>query len=135
MKLIFFSLFILLSLGCDPIDDRLTIINNTNHYIVVSDRLYNQDTKVYMNNKIEVDNFEFYENQIAPNDSLKMITKGSWNNSFIKNNTMVILVFNRDSIIYKKSKKPLDNYDIEQFIYLSKKDLIKNNWRVNVNSK
>lgn len=133
MKGNFLVMIVLLCLGCDPIDNRLTVINNTNHYIVVSDRLYMPDAKVYLNNKIEVDNFEFYENQIAPNDTLKMITKGSWNNSFINYNKMVILVFNKDSIIYKKSKKPEENYDIEQIIYLSKDDLIKNNWKVNVN--
>lgn len=133
MKGNFLVMIVLLCLGCDPIDNRLTVINNTNHYIVVSDRLYMPDAKVYLNNKIEVDNFEFYENQIAPNDTLKMITKGSWNNSFINYNKMVILVFNKDSIIYKKSKKPEENYDIEQIIYISKDDLIKNNWKVNVN--
>jgi hypothetical protein len=136
MKKLFVILTISIQLmvSCDPIDDRLTIINNTNHDIVVGDRLWLSDTSMYLNNKIQVDQYEFSENTVESKNSLNMIVKGSWNTSFVNNNTMVLLLFNRDSIVKKRIKKPSENYDIEQIIYVSKDYVEKNDWKIVIDS-
>jgi hypothetical protein len=38
-------------------------------------------------------------NQIESKSSFKMIKKGNWEDSFVENDTIIILVHNRDSII------------------------------------
>jgi hypothetical protein len=128
-------LFIFITLiSCDSSDNRLNIINNTNHSIFIGVRLWVSDTSEYSKYDRFIDD-EFNENQIEPNDTLKMSTKGSWDSSFIENDTIVILVYNRDSIIEKRLKKPSENYDIEQMIYVSHNYVKKNNWKINIDPK
>ena len=126
-------LFFLLLVSCNPIDNRLTIINNTNQSLVVSDRLWSPDSSDY-NNKLAVDNFEFDEYQVLPYSSKKIITRGSWDRSF-ENDTIVILVYNRDSIIKKRLKKPFKNYYIEKMIYVSHSYVKKNDWKITIDPK
>jgi hypothetical protein len=63
-----------------------------------------------------------------------MIKRGNWEDSFINNDTMVILVFNKNSILKKRIEKPSDNYDINQIIYVSRNFIEKNNWKINIDS-
>ncbi|MGX7666043.1 hypothetical protein [Flavobacterium pedocola] len=134
MKNILFFLVFIVFVNCDPGDDKLRIINNTNHVIVIGDRLWLPKPEMYSNDKSAIDNFDFKVNQIKPKSSLKLIRKGDWESRFLENDTIVILVFNRDSIIEKRLKKPSENYDIEQIIYVSKKYVELNNWTVKVDS-
>ncbi|QBN18908.1 hypothetical protein [Flavobacterium nackdongense] len=119
--------------SCDPYDNRLTIINRTNLSLVISDRLWSKDTSIY-NNKIAIDNFEFYEYQVLPYSSKKITTSGSWDRGF-KNDTLVILIYNKEAILKKRVEKPSENYDIEQIIYVSRNYIKKNDWKINVNPK
>lgn len=131
-KIIVISFFFIV--GCHPIDDRLTIINNTNQTVIIGDRLWSKNQSVYLNNKTPIDNFDFEVNQIQPKSEMKMITRGNWEDSFINNDTMVILVFNKNSILKKRIEKPSDNYDINQIIYVSRNFIEKNNWKINIDS-
>ncbi len=132
---LYFFIFILIVLvSCDPGDDRLTIINNTDHNIVIGNYIWLPDSRIYLDNKRDVDS-DFMVNQIESKSSFKMIKKGSWDSSFIENDTIVILVYNRDSIIEKRLKKPSENYDIEQMIYVSHNYVKKNNWKINIDPK
>lgn len=131
-NLYFFILIVLVS--CDPGDDRLTIINNTDHAIVAGNYIWFPDPRIYLDNKRDVDS-DFMVNQIELKSSFKMIKKGSWEDSFVENDTMVVLVYNRDSIIQKRLKKPSKNYDIEQMIYVSHNYLKNNDWKINIDQK
>jgi hypothetical protein len=118
--------------SCDPGDDRLTIINNTDHCIVVSNYLWISDSsKTYLNNKRYTDS-NFMVNQVESKNSFKMIKKGSWEDSFVESDTIIILVHNRDSIVEKRLKKPSQNYEVEQMIYVSHDYLKKNDWKINI---
>lgn len=132
MKKIVF-LYILVSLtSCDPGDNRLTIINNTNHTIVIGDRYWVSDPKEYLKDKDAIDNFDFHEHQIAPKETVKMPTKGRWDERFVNNNTMVLLVYNKDTILKKRLKN--ENYDIEQIIYVSHNYVEANDWIIQIDS-
>ncbi|MEO6176746.1 MAG: hypothetical protein ABIP27_16465 [Flavobacterium circumlabens] len=121
--------------SCEPIDKRLIIINNTNHTIIIGDRLWVSNPALYLDNKITIDNFDFNVNQVESKSSLKMVKKGSWESSFLKNDTIVILVYNKDSIIEKKLTKPSRNYNIEQIIYLSHSYVKRNDWKITIDPK
>ena len=130
-----FCLFIVfIFFSCDPVDDRLTIINNTGHAIVVGEYIWLPIPRVYLDNKRDVD-LDFMANQIESKSSFKMIKKGNWEDSFVESDTIIILVHDRDSIVEKRLKKPSENYDIEQMIYVSHNYLIKNDWKINIHPK
>ncbi len=131
-KIIIISFFFIV--GCDPIDDRLTIINNTNQTVIIGDRLWVEDSSLYLDNKIPIDNFDFEVNQVQAKSKIKMITKGNWESRFENNDTMVILVFNKNSILKKRLEKPSDNYEIKQMIYVSRNFIEKNNWDITIDS-
>ena len=97
--------FIVLSfLNCDTGDDKLEIINNTNHNIVVCDRILVSDTAQYNNDDKAIDNFDFDINSIKPKTRLKMIAKEDWESRFEQNDTVVFLVYDKDSITKKELK-------------------------------
>lgn len=129
-------LFIFITLiSCDSSDNRLNIINNTNHSIFIGVRLWVSETSEYSKYDRFIDD-EFNENQIEPNDTLKMSTKGSWINSFQQNNTMVLLVFNKAIFIKNRPNKLNKKHDIEleQIIYVPYEYVEKNGWTIKIDS-
>ena len=127
-------LFFFLLVSCHPIDDRLTIINNTNQDLVISPRLWSLDSTNYNHNKVAVDNFDFDTYQVSAYSNTKMITRQSWNNSF-KNDTMVLVIYNKMGILKKRAEQPEKNYDVEQIFYVSKSYMEQNNWKITIYQK
>ena len=134
MKNLICCFLVLIFLNCDPGDDKLEIINNTNHYIVVCDRALVSDTSKYNNDDKAIDNFDFDINSIKPKSRFKMITKADWESRFEQNDTVVFLVYDKDSIIKKRIEKRSQNYNIEQIIYVSKEYIVSSNWILKIDS-
>jgi hypothetical protein len=128
MKYLF---LVLILISCDPVDNRLTVLNKTNQNLVICDRLYPFDNNDL--NKIAIDNFDFYEYQVSPYKTKKMIKKGNWDMSF-KSDTLVILIYNKDSIINRRLQNPSKNYVIQQIIHVSHKFVQNNNWEIIIDS-
>ncbi len=114
-------------------DDRLTVVNRTNKSLVVCTRLWVSDTSIYTGNKKDIDYFYSYEGAIPSNNFKRFIKNGNWELSF-ENDTLVFLVFDKETILKKRIEKPNDDYDIEKIIYVSKDYIKKNDWKVVIDS-
>ncbi|WP_264565773.1 hypothetical protein [Flavobacterium sp. N3904] len=86
-----------------------------------------------MENKKDVDDSYFHQNQIPANNFKRFITNGNWELSF-ENDTLMFLVYDKEAILKKRIEKPKDNYDIKKIIYVSKDYMEKNDWKVVIDS-
>ncbi len=131
-------------IGCDPADNRLTIVNNSdlNMYFILSCDSMSNNSNILKNQTFidEYNDTTFTEsdNFIAMQSSKKVIKvgKNGWEN-FVKSNCSnekLYLTFISDSIFNNNSVESILYHKLylKQFS-ISLSDLKSNNWIVNVN--
>jgi hypothetical protein len=134
IKKICTSLLILVTVwGCDPIDNRLTIYNNTNNTVVPCFLLWTSNEEEYSESYLNSLEYEFSYNQI-PLKSKKSITiKGNWELLF-EHDTLAIIILDKIDVQKKGFNKKLRDYNIVCKIKVSKQYIKKNNWQIDVDS-
>lgn len=134
MKKVVFLLFIFIFLGCDPVDSRLTIINQTDRTLKIDVFTPNDSLEYVTLNKELVDFLsKFHDFDVNPNSEKQLSLKGNWEYSF-ENDTLGFRVFDVEKFNKNRTESPNTNYDIEKIIYVSKSYLEKHNWRVVIDS-
>ena len=126
----------MLNLGCDPVDDKLIITNQSDQKIYYTRSQHSQLTKLYQEGSIKEDTYLNYVAEIESNTSRHEILMGrrgkAWRN-YIKNSEggkLRIYTFNIDTLNKYSWKDVIDNNR-----YFSKKefaidDLEKVNWEI-----
>ena len=127
-----FTMFLLLLMGCDPQDGKLTLVNNTSDKVYYSIS-YDSDSissyPVYMKDSTKNDGYEAF---IDPDTVLHLVTMDTWEynvNEKCKDSTLRIFFFTND-LIKLAGKDSIMKYQLySKKEKLKVKDLEKLNWR------
>ncbi len=130
---LYLAFLVLFILGCDPVDRRLTIFNDTNSLIVPYFFLWMPETTQYNEINLGTLKNEFKDNQILPKEQKEILIKGDWD-LFFENDTLVIFILDKNDIQEKGLKRNIHEYKIISKIKVSHNYAIDNNWLINVDS-
>jgi hypothetical protein len=133
-RIFIFQVVFSVCISCDPIDDRLTIVNNTNRtvFFEISNKDHFDNYPLRMQ---KLDTLWDYVNFVKAKQELKqpLIGKRRWEryiNQDCQDSTVRIFLFERDLLISASADSLLANQLYSSKFSFKVEDLKKLNWRV-----